>query len=443
MDDLSRPEPSGLSAEIDARLAHLQKLHPRVIDLSLGRIERLLQALGRPQDRLPPVIHLAGTNGKGSTLAFLNACLAASGKRVHTYTSPHLIRFNERIGLAGAPVTDALLLDLIDRVEAANQGQEITWFEITTAIAYLAYAEKPADWLLLETGLGGRLDATNVVDKPALSVITPVSIDHQGYLGDTLAQIAGEKAGIFKPDVPAVIAPQSTVAWRVLEDAATATGSPLFAAPAQWRVETRRDGFAYRGRRWSFDLPTPALSGLHQSINAATAIACLDLLDLPDVGEAEIVAGIGKATWPGRLQPLAGIGGQAPGWQVWVDGGHNRAAAEALAAWVQHQHGPVWLAAALLDNRDLPDFLAPFAGRVQGVIGLAGPGDHDWHVPDRVAAVATDLGMQGHSAGSVEQALALAGQQSATGTLLVTGSLYLVGDILGRYGDQIVTAPSR
>lgn len=434
MDDQSRPEPSGLSTEIDGRLAHLQKLHPRVIDLSLGRIERLLDALGRPQDRLPPVIHLAGTNGKGSTLAFLHACLAASGKRVHTYTSPHLVRFSERIGLASAPVADDLLLDLIDRVEAANQGQEITWFEITTAIAYLAYAEYPADWLLLETGLGGRLDATNVVEWPALSVITPVSIDHQGYLGDTLEEIAAEKAGIFKPDVPAVIAPQSPVASRVLKDAALAAGTPLFAVPAQWRVESRRDGFAYRGRRWSLDLPTPALAGAHQATNAATAIACLDLLDLPGVGEAEIVAGIGKATWPGRLQRLAGMGEQAPGWQAWLDGGHNRAAADALAVWALQQPGPVWLIAALLDNRDLADFLAPFAGCIQGVIGVAGPGDHDWHGPDTVATVATGLGLKGHSAGSVEQAIALAGQQSPTGTLLVAGSLYLIGDILARYG---------
>ena len=438
MADLSRAAAPDSTIGIEHRLAELQRLHPRVIDLSLGRIERLLAALGNPQHRLPPVVHIAGTNGKGSTLAVLRACLEAADQRVHTYTSPHLVRFNERIGLSGTDIADDALLGLIDRVEAANEGEPITYFEITTAIAYLAYAGHPADWLLLETGLGGRLDATNVIDRPALSVITPVSVDHQSYLGDTLEEIAAEKAGIFKPGVPAVVAPQSGVVSKVLESAAAATGTPLFAAGRDWNVAGGEIGLCYRGRRWTIDLPLPSLQGHHQTVNAATAVACLDLLDVPGVVEETIVAGFGQAVWPGRLQRVSSLGSVCvAGWHCWVDGGHNGAAAAALADWAADQPGPVWLVAALLGNRDLAEFLGPLAGAagaVRGVIGVSGPGDHDWHAPEAIADAANRLGLQHYTAATIEQAAALAALQSPTGTLLVTGSLYLVGDVLARYG---------
>ncbi len=437
MDDLSRAAPPGFTINIEQRLDELQRLHPRVIDLSLGRIERLLAALGNPEHRLPPVIHIAGTNGKGSTLAVLRACLEAADQRVHTYTSPHLMRFNERIGLAGADIGDDALLGLIDRVEAANQGEPITYFEITTAIAYLAYAEHPADWLLLETGLGGRLDATNVIDRPALSVITPVSIDHQSYLGDTLEEIAAEKAGIFKPGVPAVIAPQSDVVLKVLESAAAASDTPLFAAGRNWNVAGGEAGLCYRGRRWTIDLPLPSLQGHHQTVNATTAVACLDILDVPGVVEETIVAGFGEAVWPGRLQRVSSLGSACvAGWHFWVDGGHNGAAAAALAVWAADQPGPVWLVAAMLGNRDISEFLGPFAGAVRGVVGVCGPDGHDWHAPKAIADAANRLGLQHYTAATIEVAAALAAQQSPTGTLLVTGSLYLVGDVLARYGPR-------
>ena len=426
--------PPDLTADVDARLAALQRLHPRVIDLSLARIERLLDALGRPQDRLPPVVHIAGTNGKGSTLAFLRACLAAAGQRVHTYVSPHLVRFNERIGLAGAPIGDARLLDLIDAVEAANGGQPITWFEITTAIAYLAFAEAPADWLLLETGLGGRLDATNVIAQPALSVITPVSLDHQGYLGDTIELIAAEKAGILKPGVTAVIAAQRPEAAEVLRSVAAEVGAPLYATPADWRAAPAAGGFAYSGRRWSLDLPAPGIEGAHQIGNAATAVACLEMLDVPGIESDAIARGLRAARWPGRLQEPGGLDLVPEGWRLWVDGGHNPAAAEVLAAWVAAQPGPVWLVIAMLDNRDAAAFLTPFAGVAAGVIAIPGAGDHDWHAPDALVAAATGLGMEARAAGGLEAAVALAAKGKAAGAILVTGSLYLVGDVLARAG---------
>jgi dihydrofolate synthase/folylpolyglutamate synthase len=426
--------PPDLSADVDARLAALQSLHPRVIDLSLGRIERLLDALGRPQDRLPPVVHIAGTNGKGSTLAFLRACLEAAGQQVHSYTSPHLVRFNERIGLAGAPIGDVRLLELIDAVEAANGGLPITWFEITTAIAYLAYAETPADWLLLETGLGGRLDATNVIAQPALSVITPVSLDHQGYLGDTVGLIAAEKAGILKPDVTAVIAMQPAEAAQVLRSRAAEVGAPLYATPGDWCASAGEDGFAYAGRRWSLDLPPPGIPGAHQIGNAATAVACLEMLEVPGVGAEAIARGIRAAHWPGRLQPVAGFGGVPDGWHLRVDGGHNPAAAAVLADWASEQPAPVWLVVAMLDNREAAAFLAPFAGKVAGVAAIPGSGDHAWHPPDAVARAAAGLGLAAQTAESLDAAIAAITQDQAAGAILVTGSLYLVGDVLARAG---------
>jgi dihydrofolate synthase/folylpolyglutamate synthase len=450
MDDLGRVEAPGpkhaieerIDERIDQRLADLQRLHPRVIDLSLGRIERLLAALDNPHRHLPPVIHIAGTNGKGSTLAFLRAGLEAAGQRVHTYTSPHLVRFNERIGLAGTDIDDVTLVDLIDRVEAANQGEEITYFEVTTAIAYLAYSEHPADWLLLETGLGGRLDATNVIDQPAACVITPVSIDHQSYLGDSLAEIAAEKAGIFKPNVPAVIAPQDDGALAVLENAAAEMGTPLFVGGQDWQTEPCKQGFRYSGQRWALDLPLLALAGDHQRINAATAVACFDLLDLCDVTEENVAISLGQATWPGRLQPVSLGSAGLPGWQYWVDGGHNGAAAAALARWSMDQSETVWLAVAMLDNRTLSEFLRPFVGAVAGIIALPGPGDHDWHTPEAIAAAAMAQGIESATATTVEHAAAQAAQQSPTGRLLITGSLYLVGDVLAHCGAETTASPA-
>ncbi|MCP1167468.1 Mur ligase family protein, partial [Limimaricola sp. ASW11-118] len=278
----------------DAILARMMSLHPKVIDLTLDRVWRLLAALDHPERRLPPVIHLAGTNGKGSTQAMIRAGLEASGDRVHAYTSPHLARFHERIRLAGELISEEALSDLLDRTHAANGPDPITYFEITTAAALLAFAETPAEWTLLETGLGGRLDATNVVERPALTVITPIDLDHQQYLGETLEEIAGEKAGILKRGVPCVVAPQHEAALEVIEAKAARLGAPLMAHGQHWHVTTEAGRLVYQDERGLLDLPLPRLRGPHQIINAGTAIASLRMLGR-DGAAAEAATG---ASWP-------------------------------------------------------------------------------------------------------------------------------------------------
>src|SRR5947208_1337665 len=311
----------------DELLAELKALHPRRMDLSLGRIERLLAALGNPQDRLPPVIHIAGTNGKGSTVATLRACLEAAVYRVHVYTSPHLVRFHERIRLAGQLIKEDSLLALLEECERANAGAPITFFEITTAAAFLAFARVPADIVLLETGLGGRLDTTNVVRHPAVAAITPVSLDHQAFLGDTVAAIAGEKAGILKPGVPAVIGPQPDDAAGVIEARAAAIGAPLYRWQKEWRCDPQpppaAGGMRYEGGRWRLDLPLPALAGLHQTANAGTAIACLEQLSGFSLPASAISDGLRHIDWPARLQRLTRgplVAMLPAGSELWLDG---------------------------------------------------------------------------------------------------------------------------
>jgi dihydrofolate synthase/folylpolyglutamate synthase len=315
----------------DDLLARLLTLHPKLIDLTLGRMERLLAALDHPERRLPPVIHIAGTNGKGSTLACLRAGLEAERARVHAYTSPHLVRFHERIRLAGALVSEAELAALLADCEAANGGAAITFFEITTAAAFLGFARHPADWLLLEVGLGGRLDATNVVDRPALCVITPVSYDHQQYLGETLGEIAGEKAGILKPGVPCVVAPQEPEGLAVIEARAEAVGAPLLIHGRDWMVWTERDRLVVQDGTGLADLPLPRLPGAHQVINAGAAVAGLRALGRSEAAQEAAPA---RAEWPARLQRLTRgpLAEAAPGVELWLDGGHNAAAGEGLAA---------------------------------------------------------------------------------------------------------------
>ena len=276
-------------------------MHPKVIDLTLDRVEVLLARLGDPHHRLPPVVHVAGTNGKGSVIAFMRAFLEAGGYRVHAYTSPHLVDFNERIVLAGVPISDVELSALLDECEDANGGDPITFFEITTAAAFLAYARAPADVLLLETGLGGRFDATNVIHSPALTVLTPISIDHQQYLGDTLAEIVGEKLGILRPGVDCVSAlqPPDAIAW--IDDFAGTAGVPLLREGRDWSVQAAAaSGLAYSGPAGKRQLPRPALAGDHQLHNAGLAIACLDRLDGLNGSDADISTGLGSVRWPAR-----------------------------------------------------------------------------------------------------------------------------------------------
>ncbi len=417
---------------LDPILERLMGLHPRVIDLSLERIERLLDRIGNPEQRFPPTIHIAGSNGKGSTLALMRAMLEKSGRRVHAYTSPHLVRFNERVVVAGREISDAELIALLEECEAANGGLPITYFEITSAAAFLAFARAPADVLLLETGLGGRLDATNVLARPALTVISPVSIDHRQFLGDTLAAIAGEKAGILKSGVPCAVSTQPKPALAAIEKRADALGVELYLQGRDWSVSETAHGFSYRGRRWALDLPPPALAGAHQIDNAGLALAALETLPEIAIDTAALGAGLEGVVWPARLQRLAAgplVEAAPAGWELWLDGGHNEAASQALAAvaagW---RDKPLYLIVAMVSSKDPESFFGPWTGVAAGAVAIEVPGDHASIPPADLAAAA---GVPVTTARSVEHALAdLASDTRGPARVLICGSLYLAGAIL-------------
>jgi len=422
----------------DRVLTRLMRLHPKKIDLSLGRVERLLAALGNPQENLPPVIHVAGTNGKGSTVATLRACLEAGGYRVHAYTSPHLVRFHERIRLAGSLIDEDALIALLEECERANGAAPITYFEITTAAALLAFARTPADVVLLETGLGGRLDATNVVPHPAATAITPISLDHQAFLGDTIGAIAGEKAGILKSGIPAVIGPQPEDAAAVIAARATAVGAPVFRWRREWSCEPAGDGMRYAGRRWRLDLPHPSLFGPHQIANAGTAIACLEqLAGLPLMPEA-IAQGLRRIEWPARLQrlrhgPLAAA--LPAGWELWLDGGHNPGAGAVLAETAAGWHDrPLWLVAGMLNTKDAAGFFAPLAQHAEGARTVTIPGEENALPAVTIAAAACSVGIAAESAPSVTAALSDIVGRAAAGRILICGSLHLAGTVLAENG---------
>lgn len=427
----------------DQILARLTALHPKVIDLSLGRIERLLEALGHPERNLPPVIHVAGTNGKGSVIATLRAVLEAAQYRVHSYTSPHLIRFNERIRLASgagrsADITDDALETVLARAEQANGAAPITFFEITTAAAFLAFAEMPADIVLLEVGLGGRLDATNVIDRPALSVITEVSLDHQNFLGDTIEQIAGEKAGILKSGVTAVVGPQNAVASRVIERCAARAGAELKIAAQDWHAFEERGRLVFQDERGLLDLPLPRLFGRHQIDNAGTAIAALRLLGDLAIADGAFETGLDNTRWPGRLERLepGRLYGSAPeGAEIWVDGGHNPAAGRALAAsfadFEDRVSKPLILVCGMLDTKDAGQFLAAFKGLAARVMTLTVPGSEAAIPAEKLAGIAKAQGFAADAAAGLEDALdKLAKDYPQSPRIVICGSLYLAGHAL-------------
>ena len=391
------------TSAIDLVLARLGGLHPKRIDtvnsstLSLDRIERLLTALGDPQDRLPPVIHVAGTNGKGSTVATLRACLEAAGYRVHAYTSPHLVRLNERIRVAGTLIDDAFLASLLGDCERANNGGEITFFEITTAAAFMAFSQVPADFTLLEVGLGGRFDTTNIVKRPAVTAITPVSLDHQAFLGPTVAAIAGEKAGILKLGAPAVIGPQTAEGEAVIEAHAAAVGAPLVRWRREWCCEPAGGGMRYKGQRWNLDLPLPSLPGAHQIANAGTAIACLECLPAAVVAPAALAEGLRRIEWPARLQRLTRgpLVDMMPGWELWLDGGHIPSAGEVLGAAVAGwRDRPLHLVVGMLNTKDSAGFLAPLAPHVQSLEAVTIPGEENPLPAAAIAAAARSVGIR-------------------------------------------------
>jgi dihydrofolate synthase/folylpolyglutamate synthase len=426
----------------DRILERLMRLHPKRIDLSLGRIERLLAVLGNPQDGLPPVIHVAGTNGKGSVIATLRACLEADGRRVHAYTSPHLVRFHERIRLAGTLIEEETLAALLEECERANGERPITFFEITTAAAFLAFARIPADFVLLETGLGGRLDATNVVRRPAATAITPISLDHQAFLGDTIAAIAGEKAGIVKRGVPAVLAPQPPEAEAVLEERARALGAPLYRWQQEWRCVPAGDGMRYEGRRWQLDLPRPALLGAHQIVNAGTALACLEQLALEQLAGLPISAkaiadGLRRIEWPARLQRLirGPLVAMMPGWEVWLDGGHNPGCGEVLAEMASSwRDRPLFLATGMLNTKDAAGFLRPLAPYAKSLRAVTIPGEQNALPAAAIVAAADEAGIAARSAPSIAAALAEIAAESKGGRVLICGSLHLAGIVLADNG---------
>jgi dihydrofolate synthase / folylpolyglutamate synthase len=430
-----------LPAATDRVLERLMRLHPKKIDLTLGRVERLLRALDSPHERLPPVIHVAGTNGKGSTVATLRACFEAAGYRAHVYTSPHLVRFHERIRLAGHLIDEDALLAVLDECERANGGEPITFFEITTAAAFLAFTRVPADIVLLETGLGGRLDATNVVQSPAVTAITPVSLDHQAFLGDTIAAIAGEKAGILKPGVPAVIGPQLDDAAAVIATRAAAVGAVLYRYGAEWHCGSHPTlaGMRYDGSRWRLDLPSPSLRGAHQVANAGVAIACLEQLSGFSLPSEAIAAGLRKIEWSARLQRLR-RGKLAkrlpPGWELWLDGGHNPAAGEILAdAAKDWRDRPLYLLVGMLNTKDASGFLAPLAPYARLIQAVTIPGEENPHPAAQIVATARAVGIPALEADTIEAALCDIAGRPGPGRVLICGSLHLAGVVLAKNGS--------
>lgn len=418
------------AATSDAILDRMMALHPKIIDLTLDRLWRLLDALGNPQNDLPPVIHIAGTNGKGSTQAMIRAGLEAMGKTVHAYTSPHLARFHERIRLAGELISEDALMAVLDECYAANNGENITYFEITTAAALLAFSRTKADYTLLEVGLGGRLDATNVIDTPALTIITPVSVDHQQFLGETLAEIAGEKAGIIKRRVPCIIGPQEDAGLEVMEQVAARNMAPVLAYGQHWHVGTEAGRLIYQDENGLLDLPLPNLPGAHQVQNAGAAITALRHLG---ADEAACEAAVTKAFWPARMQRLKGgslfeIAGDA---ELWLDGGHNPAAGDAIAS-VLSERGtrPTHLICGMLNTKDIGGYLRPLARHAKSLHAVSIPGESATLAASETAAAARAVGMEAYEAESVAQALAEIIAKERNARVLICGSLYLAGAIL-------------
>jgi len=433
----------------DALIARFLALHPKTIDLSLGRVERLLAALGHPERRLPPVIHVAGTNGKGSTIAFMRAILEAAGLAVHVYTSPHLVRFHERVRLGslggGRYVDEERLVHALSRCETVNAGQPITVFEITTAAAFLLFAETPADVLLLEVGLGGRVDATNVIAQPAAAVVTPIGLDHAEYLGDTLGKIAFEKAGILKRGAPAVIAPQDYAeADAVLrEEAARRGAAPVLVGAQDFSVHEEGGRLVYQDEDGLLDLPRPRLVGRHQYVNAGTAIAALRAAGFAGFESSAFEAGMTRAEWPGRLQRLARgrLPALAPeGCEIWLDGGHNpdggRVLAAAMADLSERSDAPLVLVAGMLSTKDSEGFFRNFAGLAREVVAVSIPAQVAARPAEEVAAIAGRIGLTTSVQPNVEAALASLHDYvwERPPRVLICGSLYLAGEVLRANG---------
>ncbi len=423
----------------DAILKRLLKLHPKLIDLSLDRMERLLGRIDNPEDHLPPVIHVAGTNGKGSTIAYLRAFLEAAGKSVHVMTSPHLVRFNERIRLAGKLVSSRKLNQALEFCEQANGGEPITFFEITTVAAFKLFSEVKADYLLLETGMGGTYDSSNVVKHPLGVIVTPVDLDHQAFLGNTIAEIAVSKAGIIKRGSKAVFGRQRDEGRAVLVRQAARLGVTPLIAGEDFDGHAENGRLVYHDEQGLLDLPPPALAGPHQFDNAALAIAAARHFGLP-VSDADIAAGLRQVIWPARLMPLPGklLDLLPEGSELWIDGGHNAHGAAALALALrdmqQQRALPLVLVMGLMSPRSPADFLAPFVGLVDTVYPLTIPGEPNAHKAATLAAEASAAGFETIEARSIRKSIEHAALKGRPIRLVFAGSLYLAGHVLHQNG---------
>ncbi len=408
-------------------------LHPKVIDLTLDRVHRLLAALGNPERSLPPVVHIAGTNGKGSTQAMMRAGMEAAGATVHAYTSPHLARFHERIRLAGELISEPALTALLDECVQANGLDEITFFEITTCAAFLAFARTKADWTLLEVGLGGRLDATNVM-SPHLSIITPVSLDHQQFLGETVAEIAFEKAGIIKRGVPVVVGPQTDEGMAVIEHQAARMGAPVLAFGQQWHVMQEHGRLVFQDENGLLDLPLPNLPGPHQIQNAGAALAALRHLGF-DAAACE--AAVTLAYWPARMQRLrtGPLVEAAPQVELWLDGGHNPAGGQAIAATLARMpQRPTHLICGMLNTKDVLGYMQPVAAQATTLTAVSIPGEKNTLPAEVTRDAAIAAGIPATTAPSVAEALSNIAAKDPEARVLICGSLYLAGSVLRENG---------
>ncbi|GBF28389.1 dihydrofolate synthase/folylpolyglutamate synthase [bacterium MnTg02] len=438
-------------SDCGALLARLETLHPKKIDLSLDRVYRLAVALGDPHKRLPATIHVAGTNGKGSVIAFLEAILTAAGKRVHVFTSPHIRDFHERIRLGGPagtkPITDDALAEILQRAETANKDAPITFFEITTAAAFLAFSETPADVLLLETGLGGRLDATNIIDNPALTILTSISVDHTSFLGDSLFEIAREKAGILKQNVACITADQPAAARLAIETRAAETGTALLTSGRDWMAQEQQGRMIYQSEEVLLDLPLPKLPGRHQIENAGAAITAARHMLFPHDAVEAIEAGLANVRWPARLERLPHgtlhrlVHSES---EIWLDGGHNPGAASILANALgdleERVSRPLHLICGMMASKNAEGFFSPFKGLAAFVVTVSIPGEENAYGADELAHHARQAGLSAEPASSIAEALRISSSAApGAARILICGSLYLAGHVYAEHGAAILT----
>ncbi len=421
----------------DMILKRLTQLHPKIIDLSLDRVEKLLQKLGNPQKKIPPVIHIAGTNGKGSTLSLIKSSLEASDKKVHAYISPHLVKFHERITLAGKLISDVDLCNYLTTCEKYNCNEDITFFEITTCAAFLAYSQTKADYTLLEVGLGGRLDATNTIESPQLCVITPISIDHEHFLGNTLQEISHEKAGILKKNVTAIVGKQDKRALKIIRNKASEIGAVLQVYGEDWFIKEIDGKLIFNNMYGKFTFPAPNLRGKHQIENAGMAISALQHLK---IGEKEISVGLRNVNWPARLQllkegPLVElVKAQCNNSELWLDGGHNVAAGQKISETIRFlENRPIHLICGMMNNKDIFGFLKPFSKTISSLYGVKIPGQPQSFSQKKICETGKLLKIESYTAQSTKMALSTILNSPNKETplrILICGSLYLAGYIL-------------